>query len=131
MSAEELKENINRIARKIMDIEEVSKKKEDYIKNKIYEEYDSKINEIDSKLHIEQNKLSELKQKIDFLNSEKKKLIPIVQNLEKEYRNLKVKKEKALNTQIKAITNEKKTKMKPINREIKLLEKELKKSEKM
>jgi len=129
MSEEELKNQINRIAKKIMELEEVAKKKEDYIKTKVKEEFDVKINEIESELQVHQIAVNGLTQKIDKLSSKKKELIPIINDLEKKRNTLQKEKKKTLNEKLKAITDEKKTKMKTINREIKILEKELKNSE--
>ncbi len=125
-SAQELRDKINKIAIEIESIEETAKKKDTYIKNKINEEYDPKINEIGLKLQNQQALLDEFVNKIDDLVSKKKKLTPVIKNLEQEYSNLKKAKEKALNGNIKAIAKEKKTKTKVINRDIKLLEREVK-----
>ena len=129
MSDEEIKNGINVIARKIMDVEEIAKKKEDYIKSKLDEKYDFSIGELDIKLQKERNTLNELVKKIDYLNTKKKESESLIKTLENEYNNLKKEKEKTLNSQLKAITSEKKNLLKPINREIKTLEKELKKSD--
>jgi hypothetical protein len=125
MSEEELRDQINRIAIKINEVEEVAKKKENYIKSKLTEEYDVKINGIKLNLQTQEKLLNELQTKIDDLESKKKIIIPIINNLKKEYRSLIKEKEKVTNTKLKEIVNEKKTKMKNINREIKILEKEL------
>ncbi|MFX0137980.1 MAG: hypothetical protein ACFFDN_30340, partial [Candidatus Hodarchaeota archaeon] len=81
MSEEELRDQINKIASKIMEVEEGAKKKEIYIKNKINEGFDPKINENESKLQIGQNKLDELNKNIDRLNLEKEKLVSFMNNL--------------------------------------------------
>jgi len=125
-SAQELRDKINKIAIEIESIEETAKKKDTYIKNKINEEYDPKISEIGLKLQNQQALLAELVSKIDDLMLKKKKLTPVIKNLEQEYNNLKKAKEKALNGNVKAIAKEKKTKSKVIDRNIKLLERELK-----
>jgi len=56
----------------------------------------------------------------------KKKLIPVIKNLEEDFNTLKKAKNKALDENTKAIAKEKKTKTKLIDRDIKLLERELK-----
>jgi hypothetical protein len=126
MSEEELRDNINRIAQKIMEVEEVAKKKENYITNKINEEFNSKIKAIDLSLLPKQERLNQIIHEIDLLDSEKKKLDQAIKDLQKESHNLKLTKEKMLNKNLKAINNEKKNKTKTINTEIKSLEKELK-----
>ncbi|MFX0060256.1 MAG: hypothetical protein ACFE8J_18320, partial [Candidatus Heimdallarchaeota archaeon] len=83
MSEEEIRDQINVIAQKIVQVEEVAKKKENYIKNKITEEYDPNISEIESKLLIEQNKLEQLIKNIDNLSLEKKNLTVLVKDLKK------------------------------------------------
>ena len=128
MSDEELRDQINKIAVEIENIEVTSNQKEAYIKSRIEEDFGPKISEIESKLQSQQAILNELNNKIDDLTSKRKELIPIVKNLEKEYKNLKKDKEKDLNQKLKAIVKEKQVKTKAIDREIKLLEKELKSS---
>ncbi len=128
MSDEELRDQINKIAVEIEKIEVIAKQKETYIKSRIEEKFGPKMSEIESNLQNQQATLSELNNRIDDLNSKKKKLIPIVKNLEKEYNNLKKDKGKELNEKLKAIVKEKQVKTKAIDREIKLLEKELKAS---
>jgi len=125
-SAKELRDRINKIAIEIENIEETAKKKDDYIKNKINEEFNPKISEIGLKLQNQQTSFDELVSKIDDLMLKKKKLTPVIKNLEHVYRDLKKAKEKALNENIKAISKEKKTKTKIIDRDIKSLERELK-----
>ena len=126
MSDEELRDQINRIAVKIEEIEETAKKKEAYINNKICEEIDPKIGEAVLKLQDQQKIFNELIERIDGLVLEKKKLIPIIKKLEQECTNLKKEKDKMLNENLKSIAKEKKTKTKTIDKEIKVLEKELK-----
>ncbi|MHA1986118.1 MAG: hypothetical protein ACW98D_05700 [Promethearchaeota archaeon] len=123
---QELRDKINKIAIEIERIEEVAKKKDAYIENKICEEYDPKMNEIGLKLQDQQARLDELVSKINELLLKKKELLPIIKSLEQEYSSLKKAKEKALNNNIKAIAKEKKTKTKAIDRDIKTLERELK-----
>ena len=125
-SAQELRDKINKIAIEIESIEETAKKKDTYIKNKINEEYDPKISEIGLKLQNQQAIFDELVSKIDSLMLKKKKLTPVIKNLEQEYINLKKAKEKALTGNVKAIAKEKKNKTKVVNRDIKLLERKLK-----
>lgn len=124
--AQELRDRINKIAIKIESLEETAKKKDDYIKKKINEEFNPKISEIGLKLQNQQTNFDELVSKIDDLMLKKKKLTPVVKKLEQAYRDLKKAKEKALNENIKAISKEKKTKTKIIDRDIKSLERELK-----
>ncbi|MFX1380281.1 MAG: hypothetical protein ACFFA4_14430 [Promethearchaeota archaeon] len=126
---EELKDQINKIAVQIEKIEETSKQKEFYISNKLNEQFDPKINEIEGRLQHHQAILNSLNKQIDDLTSKKKDLLPIVKNLEIEYNNLKKEKDKSLNMNLKAITKEKKSRTREIDREIKLLEKELKKTD--
>ena len=123
---QELRDKINKIAIEIEKIEEVAKKKDVYVENKINEEFNPKISEIGLKLQNQQARLDELLSKINELMLKKKELIPVIKNLEQEYNSLKKAKDKALNENIKAIAKEKKTKTKAIDRDIKLLERELK-----
>ncbi|MFX0032124.1 MAG: hypothetical protein ACFE8V_07925 [Promethearchaeota archaeon] len=126
MSEEELRDEINKIAKKIMEVEEGAKKKEMYVKNKLDEEFDSQIDEMEIRLKNHQDRLEEVNKTLDVLNSERKKLILFVKNLKKQYIGLKKDKEKNLNQKLKLISNEKKAKMKEINQEIQTLEKQLK-----
>jgi len=126
MSEEELRDEINKIAKKIMEVEDGAKKKKVYVKNKLDEEFNSQISEIEIKLKSNQDRLEEVNKTIDVLNSERKKLILFVKNLKKQYNGLKKDKEKTLNQKLKLISNEKKAKMKEINQEIQTLEKQLK-----
>jgi len=126
MSDEELRDQINKIAVEIEKIEMTAKQKETYIKSRIEEEFGPKMNEIESQLQSQQAVLNDLNNRIDDLTSKRKELIPIVKNLEKEYKKLKRDKEKEFNEKLKAIVKEKQVKTKAIDREIKLLEKELK-----
>jgi len=129
MSEEELRDQINIIAKSIMQIEEGAKKKEDYIKNKITQEFDSKISEIESKSHFEQKRLDEISKNIDKMTLEKNQMISLLKNLKNEYKSLKKEREKVLSKELKAIAIEKKNKMKAVNQEIKILEKKLKETE--
>ena len=123
---QELRDKINKIAIEIEKIEEVSKKKDAYIENKVNEEFNPRMSEIGLKLQNQQARLDEFVNKINELMLKKKELIPVIKNLEQEYNSLKKAKNKALNENIKAIAKEKKTKTKVIDRDIKLLERELK-----
>ncbi len=130
MSDEELRDQINKIAVEIEKIEQTSKQKEEYFKNRINEEFDPKIIEIESKLQREQAILNEIVKSIEELEVNKKEMIPIVKDLEQKYNDLKKEKEKYINEQCKAISKERKIKTKEIDRNIRLLEKELKTKEK-
>lgn len=130
MSDEELRDQINKIAVEIEKIEQTANQKETYVKDRISEEFDSKISEIETELQKEQAILDEIVKSINELAINKKEMIPVVKNLEQKYKNLKKDKEKALNEQLKAIIKEKKVKSKVIDQRIKLLEKELKAKEK-
>ena len=126
LKAQELRDRINKIAFEIEKIEETAKKKDAYIEKKINDEFNPKISEIGLKLQNQQAVFDELVSKIEDLILKKKTLIPVIKNLEQEYRNFKKAKIKALNENIKAIAKEKKSKTKVIDRDIKLFERELK-----
>ncbi len=130
MSDEELRDQINKIAVDIESIEEIAKKKEAYVKNRISEEFDPKIQEIESNLESQQAILNEILKSIEELEANKKEMIPVVKDLEQKYSILKKEKEKYISEQCKAIAKEKKVKTKVIDRNIKLLEKELKSADK-
>ncbi len=127
MSDEELRDHINIIAQKIVEIEDAAKKKLEYVKNRLSEDFNLKINEIEAKLESNRFILVEINEKINGLNLKKNEIEPIIKNLEKERKQLRSHKEKSIKEKIKAISDEKKNKMKSINKEIKSLEKELKK----
>ncbi|MFW9972807.1 MAG: hypothetical protein ACFFDF_21655 [Candidatus Odinarchaeota archaeon] len=127
MSDEELRDQINKIAVQIEKIEQTSKQKVNYMRNKLNAQFDPKITEIEGKLQHHQTILNGLNKQIDELTSKKKELLSIIKNLESEHNNLNKEKTKYLNTNLKAIEKEKKSKTKEIDREIKSLEKELKK----
>ena len=110
MTNEELRDQINKIAVEIEKIDQIAKQKAAYITNKVKEEFDPKISEIEVKLQNQQRIFNELVNKINDLTSKKKELLPIIKNLEKEYNTLKKNREKTLNEKLKAITKEKKTK---------------------
>ncbi|NVM36453.1 MAG: hypothetical protein HWN81_12715 [Candidatus Lokiarchaeota archaeon] len=126
MSDEELRDQINKIALGIEEIEQTAKQKEIYVKKRISEEYDPEMSKIESQLQKEQVIFDEIVKSIDELVVNKKEMIPVIKNLEQKYNSLKRDKKKAFNEQLKAITKEKKVKTKIIDREIKILEKELK-----
>ena len=126
LKAQQLRDRINKIAIEIEKIEETAKKKDAYVEKKINDEFNPKISEIGLKLQNQQAVFDELVSKIDGLILKKKTLIPVIKNLEQEYRNFKKAKTKALNENIKAIAKEKKSKTKIIDRDIKLFERELK-----
>ena len=128
MSEEELKNKINKIAVEIEKLEVSANQKEKYIRNRVDEEFGSKISEIESKIQAQQTVFDELSNNIDNLMTEKKNMMTNLKNLKKEYNDLKRRKEKALNSQLTAISKEKKIKTKQIDRNIKLLKKELKSS---
>jgi len=130
MSDEELRDQINKIAQEIENIEQTAKQKETYVKNKLNDEFDPKISEIESQLQKEQAILDEIVKSINELEVNKKEMIPVIKDLEQKYNRLRKDKEKSLNEQLKAIIKEKKIKSKFIDRDIKLLEKELKASDK-
>lgn len=126
MSDEELRDQINKIAVEIENIDQTAKQKEGYVRKRLNEEFDPKIGEIESQLKKEQAILDEIVKSINELERNKKEMIPVVKDLEQKCNRLKKDKEKAFNEQLKAIIKEKKTKSKIIDRKIKLLEKELK-----
>ena len=108
MSDEELRDQINKIAVEIEKIEEIAKQKEAYFKNRINEEFDPKISEVESKLQRQQAILDEIVKSIEELDVNKKEMISVVKNLELQYNNLKKEKEKYIIEQCKAISKEKK-----------------------
>ncbi len=126
MSEEELKNKINKIAVEIEKLEVSANQKEKYIRNRVDEEFGSKISELESKRQAQQTVFDELSNKIDNLMIEKKNMMTNLKNLRKEYNDLKKSREKTLSTKLAAISKEKKIKTKEIDRNIKLLEKELK-----
>lgn len=126
MSKEELRNEINRVQSEIIKIEDGTKKKVAYIKNKIEEEYTPKIIEIELRLQAEQSKLEEINKKIQESVSEKKGLSARIKYLKKKDTTMKKEKIKRMNEELKAISKEKDTKMKGITKQITVLEKELK-----
>jgi len=126
MSKDEIRNEINRVQRELLEIEGWTQKKVVYITNKIEEEYNPKINEIESLLQAEQNKLDEINKRIQESVSEKKGLIARIKYLKKKDNIMKKEKIKRVNEELKAISKEKDTKMKVIINQIKVLEKELK-----
>jgi hypothetical protein len=69
---QDLRDKINKIAIEIEKIEEVAKKKDAYVENKINEEFNPKISEIGLKLQNQQARLDELLSKINELMLKKK-----------------------------------------------------------
>jgi len=130
MSDEELRDRINKIAVEIENLEVTAKKKEEYVRNRISEEFDPKIREVESKLGREQSILDQILKSIEELQENKKNKINIVKDLEHELNALKKEKEKYTTEKCRAISKEKKMKTKVIDRDIKLLEKELKSADK-
>ena len=128
MSDEKLRDQINKIAVEIENVEEVARQKEAYIASRIEEEFGPKINEVESKLQSQKEILERLNTNIKDLISKKNDLVPIIRNLEKELNSLRKDREKSLNEKLKAIVKEKQSKTKLIDKDIKLLEKELKTS---
>ncbi|MHA2008287.1 MAG: hypothetical protein ACXABO_11675 [Promethearchaeota archaeon] len=127
---QELRDQINKIAVEIENIEQTAKRKETYIASKLEEKFNPKINELELKLQNQQAILNELTAKINGLISEKKELMSAIKTLEKECNTLKQSKEKALSENLKAIVKERKSKTKAVDKDIKLLEKELKSDKK-
>lgn len=125
MSDEELRDQINKIAVEIEQIEQTAKQKEVYVRDRINKEFDLKISEVEAQLRKEQAILNEIIESINDLEENKKGMMPIVKDLEKKYNTLKNNKEREINKQLKAIFKEKKLKSKGIDRKIKRLEKEL------
>jgi len=126
MSDEELRDSINLIAQKIVEIEDAAKKKMNYVRNRLSKDYDDKIRQIEEVLEKNQYKLTEINKKLEFLSSNKKELEPMIKSLEKKRKTLRKEKQTVLDKKIKAIRDEKKSKMKEINKKIKIIEKELK-----
>ncbi|MFX1496898.1 MAG: hypothetical protein ACFFBH_05200 [Promethearchaeota archaeon] len=126
MSEEELRDQINKIANRIMEVEEGAKKKETYVKSRIAEEFDSKISEVEVIIKTNQDKLNGVNNSVASLVSEQKKLNSLLNTLKKQHKNLEKEKKKSLDQKLKSISNEKNAKMKEINRQIKTLEKKLK-----
>lgn len=129
MSDEELRDSINIIAQKIVEIEDVAKKKLDYVKNRLSQEFDEKIKEVEAKLESKQFELAEVNEKLKYLGTKKNELNPIVKSLEKQRKRLRKEMESSVKAKVKAIENEKKIKMKELDKEIRIIEKELKKPE--
>jgi chromosome segregation ATPase len=126
MSEEELRSQILKIQSEITKLLESTHKKEAYITNRCNEEFDPKLNQMESQLKSEQGKLEEATKRMDQWISKKKELDLIVKDLTKNYNRLKNEKDKYLAGQLKAIAKEKKSKIKALNAEIKDLEKKLK-----
>ena len=125
MSEEEIRDHINKIAQEIMKIEDIAKKKEEYIKSRISGEYDGQINELESQLEVVINNFNEIVKRIDELDVKKKELIGMGRDLRKKIATLKKQKKAFTTKECKAIEDEKNSKKKAINKEIKAFEKEL------
>jgi hypothetical protein len=128
MSDEELRDSINLIAQKIVEIEDAAKKKLNYVNSRLSKDYDDKIKQVEEALEKNQYKLIEINKKLEFLSSNKKELEPMIKKLEKQRKKLRKEKKIVLDKKIKAIKDEKKSKMKEVNKKIKIIEKELKKT---
>ena len=125
MSDEDINSQINFKQNEITKCEETTIKKEAYIKNRINEEFDPKIIEVESEIKAEQIKLDDVNNKIEQWNSKKKELQGIIKDLKKNLDHLKKEKHRYLSSQLKAITKEKNMTIKALKEEIKELEKEL------
>ena len=126
MSKEELEAKIIKIQNNMTKFEEGAEKKENYIRNRIDEESNPEINEFESKLQVEQNRLNEINDRINELTSIKKTQMTIVKDLNGKITSLKKVKNKALNEKLKAISKERTTYKKAHEKEIKELKKSLK-----
>ncbi|MFX1449566.1 MAG: hypothetical protein ACFFCM_01915 [Promethearchaeota archaeon] len=126
MSQEEIKSQIIQKQNEITKLEETAVRKEQYITNRINEEFDPQLKEIEAELLLEKSKLAEVNKKIDQWKVKQKELTAIVKNLSKKYSNYEKEKHNYMTSQLKAIAKEKNTKIKEIKTEIKALEKELK-----
>ena len=107
MLDEDIDSQINRKQNEITKCEETTIKKEAYIKNRINEEFDPKIIEVESNIKAEQIKLDEVNRKIEQWNSKKKELQALIKDFKKKYDTLKKEKHKYLSSQLKAINKEK------------------------
>lgn len=130
MSDEELKNQITKIAVEIQKVEDIAKKKENYVTIKYNEEFDPVIRDLGEQLLQQQNKLNEVLKNLNELTAKKKELLSITKNLETKYNSLIREKEKMIYQHLRAVEKEKKVKTKGIDSQIKILEKELKSSEK-
>ena len=129
MSKEELEAKIIKIQNNMTQFEEGAEKKENYIRNRIDEESNPEINEFESKLQVEQNRLNEINDRINELTSIKKTQMTVVKDLNGKINSLKKVKNKALNEKLKAISKERTTYKKAHEKEIKELKKSLKAGE--
>ncbi|MFX1575129.1 MAG: hypothetical protein ACFFB0_20520 [Promethearchaeota archaeon] len=125
MSEEEIRDHINKIAQEIMKIEEAAKKKEEYIKKRINEEYDIQIDKFEAELEVVIGNFNDIVKRIEELDVKRKELINMGRDLRKKIATLKKRKKTYTVKECKAIENEKNTKKKAINKEIKQFEKEL------
>ena len=126
INVNEIHNQIFKLQSELMKIEEGAKTKVQYITNKINEEFNPKINEIESRLRLEQGKLDEINRILNDCISKKKELESEIKKLKKEEDLLKKGKSKTLNDKLKAISDEKHKKLKSHKGEIKTLEKQLK-----
>ena len=125
MLQEEKKSQINLKQSEITKLEEAALKKENYIKNRCSEEFNPKIDQIDSQLKEEQRNLEEVNKGLEQWTTKKNELLAIIKTLKKNYKNSLKEKNTYLKQQLKAIAKEKKTKIDALKAEIKKLEKEL------
>jgi hypothetical protein len=130
MSDEELRDQITKIAVEIQKIEDVAKRKENYVTNKYNEEFDPVIRDLGERLLLAQNELNHVLEKINELSAKKKELLIKTKDLDSKYNSMMKEKEKLIYQHIKAVEKEKKLKTKDIDSQIKTLEKELKSREK-
>ena len=110
MSDEELKNQITKIAVEIQKVEDIAKKKENYVTIKYNEEFDPVIKEIGEQLLFQQNQLNEVLKTLNELTAKKKELISVTKDLESKYNSLMREKEKIIYQHLKAVEKEKKSK---------------------
>jgi chromosome segregation ATPase len=126
MSEEELKNQLNQIKGQIAKLEEMSLKKESYIKKRVNDEYSPQLNDIESELKIELTRLEEVNKMIEQWSLKQKELNANIKTLKNKSNSLEKEKNKYLTTQLKAIKKEKNTNLNAIKVQIKDLEKKLK-----
>jgi chromosome segregation ATPase len=126
MSEEELKNQLNQIKGQIAKLEEMSLKKESYIKKRVNDEYSPQLNDIESELKIELTRLEEVNKMIEQWSLKQKELNANIKTLKNKSNSLEKEKNKYLTTQLKAIKKEKNTNLNAIKVQIKDLEKRLK-----
>ncbi len=119
MSKEDLRDHFSKKQNEIKKIEEGTKKKENYIKDRTNKEYAPKIDEIELKLNNIRNEFNQIIKTIDELDIKKKELkkrkrelIIAAQPLRKNLKNITKDKIEILNKKLKAITKEKVVKTK-------------------